>query len=224
MGYTHYWYLKDIEAWKKYRKEIVSDFLALVPHLPPLAGPLGEGEPMFGETVDFNGPAPKDDYESFNFPFLNEKRAREELEEEGKVFGCCKTDRRPYDLAVTAFLLVAQFHLGERLELRSDGDLADWAAASNLVEGVLALPVDLYEVLGARLWLVEAGGKPFLYESGRENSPQKLEGWLKELEQSGSATYFGWPFRGPYKVLQEVRVPQEELAVRRISPFAAYKA
>jgi len=223
MGYTHYWYLKDIELWKERRKEIVSDFLALIPRLPPLAGPLGEGEPMFGETVDFNGPDP-DDYESFNFPFYDEKKAREELEEEGKVFGFCKTGHRPYDLAVTAFLLVAKFHLGDALRLRSDGDLVDWVAAGTLVEGVLGLPVDLYESLERYLWLIDAGGKRFLYESG-EKSPLEVERWLEELEQSGVTNTFGWPFKGPYRALKEVRIPQEELVERRISPvFAAYKA
>uniref|UniRef100_A0A7C5RF28 Uncharacterized protein n=1 Tax=Thermus caliditerrae TaxID=1330700 RepID=A0A7C5RF28_9DEIN len=142
MGYTHYWKIpaKSLPLVQKRLPVIVEDFKRFLPHLPPLAGPLGEGEPVFGPSeVAFNGPVP-DDYETFRFPGLLE----------GKPFligayhfAFCKTERRPYDLAVQVFLLVAKLHLGKRLLLSSDGDLADWAAAADLVEGMAKLPVAL---------------------------------------------------------------------------------
>jgi len=218
MGYTHYWYLRKggIEVWRERRWRIIADFLELAPHLPPLAGPSGEGGPEFGEVaVAFNGPRP-DDYESFIFPYWSEAEAREEMRREGKVFGFVKTgfDRssaRPYDLAVRVFLLVAKLHMGEALEVKTDGHTEDWLPASQLVEGVLALPVDLYEALGHRLWLVRAGDKGFLYESGK-SSPKELEEWLEELDRYKVGS---WPFRGPYRVLREVRVPQDDLPALR---------
>jgi len=219
MGYTHYWYLQrgGIEAWKKRGPQVVSDFMALLPHLPPLAWADGKGKPEFGEIVVFNGRAPKEDYESFVFPYDDEAKAREEMREEGRVFGFCKTgfsqsEARSYDLAVMAFLLVAKLHMGEVLEVKTDGHTEDWLPAARLVEEVLALPVDLYEALGHRLWLVRAGeGKEFLYESGK-SPPKELEEWLEKLERRGVR---GWPFRGPYQVLREVRVPQDKLPALR---------
>jgi hypothetical protein len=204
MGHTHYWRVRTEAKGvvEKRLPEILRDFARLLPHLPPLAGPGGTGEPiLYPPEVAFNGPTPED-YESFVFPWWEEREWS---------FGFCKTgpgweSKRPYDLAVRSFLLLAKVHLGDLMRLSSDAPLVDWAEAALLIEGTLALPVDLYGLLGAGLLEVEdARGRRFLVErwGGEEG---ELQDWLRAREG-----LFPWPFRGPYRVLGEVKVPQEEL-------------
>lgn len=51
----------------------------------------------------------------------------------GRTFEFCKTNRKPYDLAVTACLIVLKHHLGKGLVIGSDGGAEDWEAAARLV-------------------------------------------------------------------------------------------
>jgi hypothetical protein len=44
----------------------------------------------------------------------------------GKYFGFCKTAFKPYDWAVTAFLIIAKHYLGDRILVHSDGTSANW--------------------------------------------------------------------------------------------------
>lgn len=216
MGYTHYWRIpvQALPLVGERLPAIAEDFRKLLPHLPPLAGPLGRGEPGFGpEEVAFNGPEPED-YETFAFPGL--LRDGEPFVSEGfpeEHFAFCKTGRRPYDLAVTAFLLVAKLHLEDLLQVRSDGDISEWAPAADLVEKVLRLPVDLMGVLGVGLLLVEDGeGRRFLLEEGLDSSESAAKR-LEKLERFLPR----WPFRGPYRILGEGRASRKELAERRIA-------
>lgn len=55
----------------------------------------------------------------------------------GKYFQFCKTAFRPYDLAVTAFLVIAKHHLGEDILVESDGTIAHWMDAVKLCHDVL---------------------------------------------------------------------------------------
>lgn len=219
MGYTHYWRIpvQALPLVGERLPAIVGDFRKLLPHLPPLAGPLGKGGPEFGpEEVAFNGPEPED-YEAFVFPGLlrgGEPFVSEDFPEEHFAF--CKTGYRPYDLAVTAFLLVAKFHLGDLLQVRSDGDVSEWTPAADLVERVLRLPVDLMGVLGVGLVLVEDGeGRRFLLEEGLDPLPEG-EGTVKHLEQLERFLPW-WPFRGPYRILGEAKASREELGERIFS-------
>lgn len=211
MGYGHAWHipLKSLPLVQERLSAILEDFRRLLPHLPPLAGPSGEGEPVFSPSeVAFNGPRPED-YEGFAFPGLLEGEPFPSLRP-GHHYGFCKTGRRPYDLAVQAFLLVAKAHLGEHLALSSDGAMADWAEAADLVEAVLGFPVDLEAALGVYLARVEDGeGRVFLYERSLNALSQgkPLEPHLERLE----AFLPGWPFRGPYRVLGEARLSRPAL-------------
>src|SRR5712691_5477126 len=47
-------------------------------------------------------------------------------DQDGKRFACCKTAYRPYDVVVTALLIVAKSHFGLTLRVSSDGDDRDW--------------------------------------------------------------------------------------------------
>jgi hypothetical protein len=55
----------------------------------------------------------------------------------GKYFDFCKTAFRPYDLAVTAFLVIAKQYLSERILVRSDGTMMHWMDAVKLCQNVL---------------------------------------------------------------------------------------
>jgi hypothetical protein len=60
----------------------------------------------------------------------------------GKYFQSCKTAFRPYDLAVTAFLVIAKHHLGEKILVESDGTIAHWMDAVKLCQNVLGYGCD----------------------------------------------------------------------------------
>jgi hypothetical protein len=60
----------------------------------------------------------------------------------GKYFQSCKTAFRPYDLAVTAFLVIAKHHLGEKILVESDGTIAHWMDAVKLCQNVLGYGYD----------------------------------------------------------------------------------
>lgn len=214
MGYTHYWYisLKATDALRERLPAIAEDFKALLPLVPPLAGPLGEGAPAFSaEEIAFNGPAPGD-YESFIFP------GHYSLPEGGYLFGACKTgpseeERRPYDLAVQVALILARLHLGEAIRVRSDGHLASWVEAARVVEEGLSLPVDLYWILERRLYRVQdARGRTFYMEARDKAS---LREGLQHLHQAmGHLARAGFPvptLEAPYHLVGEERLPQEEL-------------
>jgi hypothetical protein len=56
---------------------------------------------------------------------------------DGWHFNFCKTAYKPYDLAVTAFLVIAKHHLNEKLWVQSDGETQHWADARILCERML---------------------------------------------------------------------------------------
>ena len=70
-------------------------------------------------------------YESFYFPRILHLESWEKPEQ-GRYFQFCKTAFRPYDVAVTAFLLIAKHHLGSEIEVSTDGDLSGWDDARRL--------------------------------------------------------------------------------------------
>ena len=71
-------------------------------------------------------------YESVWFERCQETEASDESAE-----GFCKTAFRPYDVAVTAFLVIARHHLGPRFKVQTDGEGCHWADAFALCQAVL---------------------------------------------------------------------------------------
>jgi hypothetical protein len=67
-------------------------------------------------------------YETMGFPAVMPKDSyfQEHDHLKGLFFECCKTAFRPYDLAVTAFLIIAKHHLGEKIHVSSDGEDEQW--------------------------------------------------------------------------------------------------
>lgn len=208
MGYTHYWEIKpeNLALVRNQMPYLVADFRRLLPKLPPLASSDGRGEPLLtAEEVVFNGVAPED-YESFHFP----PREGGYITEKGFLFSACKTGQRPYDLAVTAFLTLARWHLGEAFDVSSDGEVGDWVPATSLVERELGYPVDPFWVLNRRVLLVQDGaGRRFYTTWKKGETGDRLEALVhtrfSRLEEPAVEKLYGkkWPFRGPYTVLDE---------------------
>ena len=125
MGYTHYW-IRENEIEQPIFDTIVEDFKKTLPRLPKLGDGFGENEPVFTmEIVIFNGYGGKESYETFGF---NRNIS-------GSDF--CKTAQRPYDLAVTTFLIIAKHHLGDAITVSSDGDNDKWNEAKTLCQEIL---------------------------------------------------------------------------------------
>lgn len=76
-------------------------------------------------------------YETFFFPRTAELRDYEEREKRPRSFYFCKTAFRPYDLAVNCFLIIAKHHLGDEIEIYSDGDTQHWADGRQLCQTIL---------------------------------------------------------------------------------------
>ena len=55
----------------------------------------------------------------------------------GKYFDCTKTAYKPYDLAVTACLVIAKHYLGDDIVVRSDGEMNNWHEAMLLCDHFL---------------------------------------------------------------------------------------
>ncbi|APO48551.1 hypothetical protein BS614_31025 (plasmid) [Paenibacillus xylanexedens] len=135
MGYTHYWYRKQIID-KAIFELIKSDFQKLIPALSAagvgLANGRGEGDPIItDQKLTFNGRG-AESYETFAFPQVLTLAAWEQPNDGGYYFQFCKTAERPYDLAVMAFLIVAKYHMQHAIRVKSDGNVDDWAAAREL--------------------------------------------------------------------------------------------
>ena len=77
-------------------------------------------------------------YETFYLPrilereFLQPNRERPSL-----YFSCCKTAFRPYDIAVTAALIVAKRRLGDQFIVSSDGEDTHWWDGKMLCQSIL---------------------------------------------------------------------------------------
>ncbi len=112
MGYTHYWY-KQGDYSEDSMRALVEDVKLICKRSEiPLAGMGGEVEtqPEFTELgFGFNG-VEDDSHETFSINI------------DDRDFEFCKTEHKPYDAVVTACLLLAKFHLGESIQVKSDGN------------------------------------------------------------------------------------------------------
>ncbi len=70
------------------------------------------------------------------------KPVHNEPEKVGKYFDFCKTAFKPYDWAVTAFLLIARHYLSDSIIIRSDGTSANWQDARLLCQLELGYGVE----------------------------------------------------------------------------------
>ena len=63
-------------------------------------------------------------------------------EEGGKYFAFCKTAYKPYDLAVTACLIILKHHISNAIKVYSDGKVEHWFDAQMLCSSVLGYGID----------------------------------------------------------------------------------
>lgn len=198
MGYTHYWYVHDLNAVKAALPLVAADLKSLLPQLPRLAGPDGQGEPVLeAGKVAFNGPRPED-YETFAIDL----EAEAYLETEKGLFSCCKTEYRPYDLAVQVALLLFRFHAEaiapEAVRLNSDGNLLDWKQACRLVERSLGYPVDPFWALDREVQQVVAQSGEVFYVEHSRHDKRPLDEWLVQLHRHRLIPFAPpYSFRGP---------------------------
>lgn len=130
MGYTHYWYRKEILPQDIFTKAVedcrkVCEAIGI-----PLAGWDGSDKAVFtGTKIVFNGCGEFDSHESFVVPrtfAANFKHA----DKNGRLFACCKTAHKPYDLAVMCCLIVMNIAFGtDVFTVCSDGADASWKPA-----------------------------------------------------------------------------------------------
>ena len=147
MGYTHYWYqaqMLDKETFFKaaYDCRTVCGTLRI-----PLADADGMGYPNFdAEYIALNGREP-DVYEAFYIDRVFSLNAGDTPDELGRYFDFCKTERRPYDLAVQCCLIVLKHYFGDQFKVTSDGTAEDWAQARERCQVALGFGQDF--TLGA---------------------------------------------------------------------------
>jgi hypothetical protein len=157
MGYTHYWYRGKVIP-QETMDLIVADFRRVLANIVSprveIAGWDGTGTPIItSKEVRFNGSTKKNqDHETFSFPQVLEPAyeghepvgrvayreigGKEVLNKKnvvGKWFEFCKTAQKPYDIAVTAFLVIAKHYLGDAIIVRSDGEMSDWTLGIGIV-------------------------------------------------------------------------------------------
>ena len=163
MGYTHYWYRPPtlapgrftpwVEDVKNLRNQLPATTTSggghYASHRLSVHGPDGCGDAVIGEDlVAFNGRnggrSSLDDlsHETFYVPQKLEPESYQSLDEHGRVFSFCKTNRKPYDLLVTAALVALKNHF-PWVKVLSDGQASDWVEGIALTQRVLgygALP------------------------------------------------------------------------------------
>lgn len=121
MGYTHYWKVTE-----KLSQEKFNEFSEGVKQLVATAQEAGVdiGDEEYSDSVIvFNGVA-GGAHESFFFTI------------DGDEFNFCKTAEKPYDIAVTASLILAKKVFGDAITVTSDGSWANWESGQLLYESV----------------------------------------------------------------------------------------
>lgn len=74
---------------------------------------------------------------SETFKGFNGKTYRTNPNKVNKFFECTKTAYKPYDLAVTACLVIAKHYLNEKIAISSDGEMKDWKDAMTITQHFL---------------------------------------------------------------------------------------
>jgi len=76
-------------------------------------------------------------HETFWFPRVMEMEPYDKPDECGRYFQFCKTAFKPYDVLVTATLIIAKHRFGDAIQVSSDGDQKDWFDGQMLCQSVL---------------------------------------------------------------------------------------
>lgn len=130
---------------------------------PKAAGVNADREPIAGQwfagaflsTRACNGDC---SYESVDFPREMDRSGylQKNAADPGLYFTCCKTAYRPYDLAVTALLIIAKHHMGNDIIVSSDGEDENWLEGKQVCQAFLDYGLD-YGLTGPEFTLVRKG-------------------------------------------------------------------
>lgn len=104
---------------------------------------IGDNTGILSGTLHFRTCNGDCSYESVWFDRCEEDDGRDE---NGVFGGFCKTAFRPYDLAVTVFLLIAKRHLSKEARVETDGDAKQWEDAQLLCQTELCYSLTFEEV------------------------------------------------------------------------------
>ena len=121
MGYTHYFNFIEIPSREKF-----IEFAEGVKQLVATAQEAGieiADEEYGDDKIVFNGVG-ADAHETFY------------VSAGDTDYNFCKTAQKPYDIAVTASLILAKKIFGDDIEIRSDGNWSDWESGQLLYESV----------------------------------------------------------------------------------------
>ncbi len=146
MGYTHSWYRVaafPVDPWAAFvedAKAIVSEVSRRGIALADEYGDEGTAPVVGGIIVRFNGmgPAAHESFRMERFFCGPPSRVRHDL-----FFDWCKTQRKPYDLAVTALLVAAKRRFGSLIVVQSDGGETEWVPARALCRSILGAGADV---------------------------------------------------------------------------------
>jgi hypothetical protein len=138
MGYTHYYYTPkefDEKIWKLFIRDVKKLAKAL-PDTVKIAGGCGTGEPEYSkDVIVFNG-AGENSFETFCIDRKANVEGFVQEDPKGRIFNCCKTAQRPYDLFVMLTLISLKRWFGKEVMICSDGDKPDWKQALDLYKEV----------------------------------------------------------------------------------------
>ena len=146
MGYTHYYYVSEKFDATLFKK-VVDDFKKLLKPISDkgivLANGMGEGKPIINDNeIVFNGLGELS-HETFCLEKTHEIQDWQKDMKKGElIFQFTKTARKPYDIAVTACLVIAKHHFGEKIRISSDGNDSEWNDGKQLCQEILGYGQD----------------------------------------------------------------------------------
>lgn len=111
------------------------DFRSILPRFKMqsiwLAGETGSREPVVTDTEVVFNERSEASYERFDIKLVYSRR---DLHPDRPMkWDSCKTDRRPYDLAVMCCLIIFKHHFRDDFLVQSNGEIKDWEPAISLV-------------------------------------------------------------------------------------------
>jgi len=124
MGWTHHWQRATELPAEAFAKAVQDCSLLLGKLGVSLAGPDGNGQPIFQpDCIAFNGANPLtcERFEIHQVDFDRHGRS--------VVWSFCKTEHLPYDLCVQLALIIFKHHLGDAVKVGSDGFDEHWQTA-----------------------------------------------------------------------------------------------
>ena len=143
MGYTHYFY-RPTHLNKTGFAQAAADCAKVVKAADiPIQYEYDQAKPacFIDNLIWFNGVG-DDGHETFAIPQILTPESWSNPDEKGQYFNFCKTAQKPYDLCVTACLIILKHYFGNDFKVSSDGEQEDWVPAINLVQATLGYGED----------------------------------------------------------------------------------